>query len=571
MKTSKKKSENTIRKLARIRDKATVPETYLEVIEFPVSDSERGRLELPPSIVNETYAFEKRLRDAGAILPHDGVKELLQDIAKSEAPKQMVYEAHTGWLPGRSGFVLVDDFIGESEQEIIGVNRANSANDPSGRLTKSGTWETWRSTVGEHARLSSLLMCSVCSAFAAPLLGVLGRESFTLCVSGPSRKGKSIATIMGASVVGIGKTTDLITWNITDARLEQRLAGYNDCLFPIDDLSVMKGGGREKYLHIRDNAYKLAQGWSTARHDSYTQAHGGGHEQWRCLVLTSSEVSVRELARTTRQERQRGEAVRLIDLPALEEGADHIFDRAPANEISTDFEGWKINKFAEIADACEKNCGQAYEKYIKFLIAMGSELAPFVQCEVDFFLKHVCDEYDGDLARDVARKFGLLYAGGMLARRCKLLNWDKKELLDAITKCFGNARDLLPDDGVLLRAGIKALKTKLAALPSLSQLATGKASKDQFARLEGYKTRGLWPKYYLIKRDAFNAIFASRTQRNLAVNWLIKMGGITLALQKTSPGAPANVPKAQFPWPDGERRRSYEIIWSPKMNEKASE
>src|ERR1039457_2971504 len=105
MKTSEKKPENTIRKLARIRDKATVPETYLEVIEFPVSDSDRGRLELPPSIVNESYAFEKRLRDAGAILPHDGVKELLQDIAKSEAPKQMVYEAHTGWLPGRSGFV----------------------------------------------------------------------------------------------------------------------------------------------------------------------------------------------------------------------------------------------------------------------------------------------------------------------------------------------------------------------------------------------------------------------------------------------------------------------------------
>ena len=42
MKTSEKKSENTIRKLARIRDKATVPKTYLEVIEFPVSDSERG-------------------------------------------------------------------------------------------------------------------------------------------------------------------------------------------------------------------------------------------------------------------------------------------------------------------------------------------------------------------------------------------------------------------------------------------------------------------------------------------------------------------------------------------------
>jgi len=65
MKKTTKPTE--IKKVARVRDKATGD--YFEVIEFPVSSTERSRLELPPSVVVDVSAFERRLRDAGAILP----------------------------------------------------------------------------------------------------------------------------------------------------------------------------------------------------------------------------------------------------------------------------------------------------------------------------------------------------------------------------------------------------------------------------------------------------------------------------------------------------------------------
>lgn len=48
-----------IKKVARVRDKATGD--YFEVIEFPVSSTERSRLELPPSVVVDVSAFERRL------------------------------------------------------------------------------------------------------------------------------------------------------------------------------------------------------------------------------------------------------------------------------------------------------------------------------------------------------------------------------------------------------------------------------------------------------------------------------------------------------------------------------
>ena len=66
---------------------------------------------------------------------------------------------------------------------------------------------------------------------------------------------------------------------------------------------------------------------------------------------------------------------------------------------------------------------------------------------------------------------------------------------------------------------------------------------------------------YVIKRDAFNSIFGSGTQRALVIEWLIQKQRITLATSKVSAGAPSPKPQGQFIWPDGERRRSIEIVW----------
>ena len=162
-------------------------------------------------------------------------------MAKSDAPEEWVYEARTGWTEDRKAFVLVDGVIGDAATEIIGVNQANAVNDRSGRLSNSGSWKSWRDTVAEPARLSTILMFGICVALAAPLLAVVKRPSFAINIFGRTRIGKSIATLLGASIIGIPRIAEMITWNIKDARLEERIAEFNDALFPIDDLSNMNG------------------------------------------------------------------------------------------------------------------------------------------------------------------------------------------------------------------------------------------------------------------------------------------------------------------------------------------
>ncbi len=553
----------TIYKVARIKDKAT--NTYAEVIKFPVSDSEIGAFELAPSIVNDLKLFEKRLRDAGAILPKNNgeLEELLAAVAKSDAPEERVYEAHTGWTEDRKAFVTVDGIAGEAPSNIVGVNCSNAIEHESGKLWASGTWKDWRDGVGTLARLSSTMMFAICVAFAAPLLAFAKCPPFAICLFARTRVGKSIATLMAASVPGIGRVEDLITWNITDARLEQRLAEYNDTLFPIDDLMGMAGKNKQKYLRIRDLAYKLAQGWATGRHDSFTRAHGGVHEHWRCIVLTSHEKPIRDLARAAKLERQHGEALRLIDVPATFDGLNHAFDRLPANLETGNFQDWKKDTFKKIADACAQNHGKAFKKYIKTLIAHPN-LGKYIQSRTAYFVTKVCDQYDGDVARDVAEKFGLIYSGGRLGIRFGLLPWDKDELLEAITKSYVGARDQLPDDGIALREGIKALRVRLRDLPVLPGAQQANIAAN-FNKVDGYRQRQEGVTRYIIKREVFNSIFTSGTQRTLVIDWLIENQRITLAVPSAHTGAAELKPKGQFIWPDGVRRRSYQIVWPRKQ------
>src|SRR5262249_32261681 len=129
-----------IRKIARIHDKSN--NTYLDVIQFPISNCETSRLELLPSVVNDHSAFSKKLRDAGAVLPKDKtiLKQALETVASSDAPEKWIYEKQTGWLHGRKAFVRVRGVIGNPGAKIIGVNQSKAISHRSGMQSAAGKW-----------------------------------------------------------------------------------------------------------------------------------------------------------------------------------------------------------------------------------------------------------------------------------------------------------------------------------------------------------------------------------------------------------------------------------------------
>ena len=213
--------------------------------------------------------------------------------------------------------------------------------------------------------------------------------------------------------------------------------------------------------------------------------------------------------------------------------------------------------FSRIAQACQVNFGTAFDRFIECLIRSRGDLKETVAERMEEFLRQVRADLDDDLTSDVAKKFALIYAGGSLAIKFGILPWEDCILFDAIRKYFHAAIRELPTDRAALENGIVALRAYLDSLP---KLLANRPRSLKFDDIEGFGTSGWGDHYYLVKCDAFNSIFTSVEQRRLVTDWLIENCLVRLARGQTHKDSVRPV-QAQFMWPDGDRRRSYQITW----------
>jgi hypothetical protein len=527
-------------KTARILNKAK--KTLFDRLEFRTTSGNRETIDLAPSVIDDKRLLKKCLLDADADLPRDKARldALLEGIGSSAPGPAIVYAAKTGWTKDFTGYVRLDKVIGNVSGNIVGFRRSNPS-DPRWLIERSGSIKSWARSIAKPAEASSILMFAISAAFASPLLKIAGRGTFGFCLFAPSRTEKTLATLYAGSVVGLGSTEQLLAWNVTEARLGEQMPEVNDSLAPIDDLMALHGDDKTRYSRMRELAYKLALGAGTGRHSSFSP---NSYEHWKVIVLTSNEHSIREFARRSRRSREPGETIRWIDLPATFDGADTIFDRITYTKEQLVWDQW-FNR-------CKENQGHAFEAFLRRLIGIRETAPQLIEKYVNAFRESAQDDADGRLARDLATKFGLVYAGGRLAIQFGLVPWSKVVLKDAIKKCYRAARDLLPDEGVILRSGRDALLTYCKRLPKLKGL-----QRATCGSLEGLTECRRHYHRCLIKCEKFNSIFATTFQAELVIKWLIADKRVSMAKTETD----TVKMKDQHFWPDGQRRRSLEIFW----------
>lgn len=549
------------RKECQILDRATGKRVV--IISFPNSDGRREKLEISPSALTNHHQLKGALLDRDAELPQDGVaqRELFRALEKAIPGRKKEYAARAGWNKKFTRFALVDRVIRNGRKSrCLGLRAKGGEIDPSGKLSTMGTLDGWRDTVATPAGASSTMMTMISAAFAAPLLAFAGEGSFSINVYGRSRTGKSMTTLAASSVYGIGQSEDLPTWVITDTALGQTLPRFNDMLFPIDDLAAMEGSDREKYNRLHTLAYRLASGLEKGRDEGYMIDRNSRRGKWRSIVLTQYESSISELARKVGIERKQGEALRLIDVPAVLDGSETIFDRAPSGSAAS--ATWREPPYKAIFEGCAAHRGVALDAYVSCLIKKRSRLREIVGDNIARFQKKVRSGHDGDEARDLARKFGLIYAGGRLGVRFGILPWASLNLLDAVAKSYRAARALLPDDGKSLAAGIAAFKRKRRSLPKVEADISRKKFRDAVGdRAIGFRQALPGKNRYVIRVEAFNEIFETDKQAELVESWLTGKGYLTLAKPKDGDKRRA---KDQHIWPDKKRCRSFELIWPTK-------
>ena len=434
---------------------------------------------------------------------------------------------------------------------------ANAAGEP-GQLRRRGNAKQWRDSVGRLALTSSVVMLAICIAFAAPLLTFTKRTSFAICLFGGTRSGKTLASLCAASVIGIGSVDDLVGWRSTDTAIEERLSDFNDTIFVLDDISAMETAERGQYMRLRNFAYMLATNQGKARARFYKASAGVDHGRYRTIVLTSAETSIASLAKCAGRQRFGGEELRLIDLPVAVPGQDHIFDRMPISVLEAHPTKWRSQAYADIVKACGRHHGAAFRAYVTGLVPQRHSLPRKVNRLIRKFVEHVGGSAEGAEARDLAEKFGLIFAGGMMGIELGCVPWTHADVLMAVATCYRRARDRLTDDRQLLKTGLGIVRNALRQLPLH---ATRQTPQVRFERINGYQERLGGTKSCVIKADAFNRLLSDDRQRNLVQRWLLKHRAMAIAQTRAGSRSSGPRPANQFTWPDGKRRRSLKIVW----------
>jgi hypothetical protein len=245
-------------------------------------------------------------------------------------------------------------------------------------------------------------------------------------------------------------------------------------------------------------------------------------------------------------EREIGEAVRLIDVPAFSSGYSNIFDLATHRISVSEAEA----RLADLYNACRRHHGLVFDTYVSKLAAdrqlktkIKSLIGNFVQCNVTA---------DDELViRAIAKKFGLIYAGGQIATELGLTGWNHDELLKAISGTFLGAKSHLPDPSDTLKRGLRALRQGLRSLPKKKGV-----DHKSFGTIMGYELSSTDKTAFVILKHKFNELFETREQAERVTQFLMERNH--LRLRAITQGSRPE-PKQQIIWPDQKRRRSYQI------------
>ncbi len=205
-----------------------------------------------------------------------------------------------------------------------------------------GTLEDWQTKVAALCIGNSRLIFALSTAFAPPLLHLLGEESGGVHLVGPSSIGKTLALRVAASVWGGGGIAGFVKkWRSTVNGLETLAESRCDSLLVLDEIAE---------IPARDAAmatYMLANGVGKKRMAKDGNAKPSA--EWRIIFLSSGEISLANHLASAGEEHRGGQFVRLVEIEADAHCGLGIFNHIGAYANPT-----------LLADELRQNCTQFY-------------------------------------------------------------------------------------------------------------------------------------------------------------------------------------------------------------------
>lgn len=369
----------------------------------------------------DASAVIEKLLDYGAIL-EPGPKNrllLLQYLQTSPALKSRCTK-RLGW--NENTFVYPDVSYQASGLEPV---RFLSESAIDHRFYANGTLDEWRSAVAAPCIGHSRLVFALSAAFAAPLLEVIGEESFGLNIFGSSSKGKTTLLYVAGSVFGGGQRGKYVrSWRATGNGLESVAAVHNSSLLCLDEM------GQVDAREVGEIAYMIGNGSGKIRGTRLGESRTP--HAWRLIYLSTGEVTLRNHMSAVGKRAKTGQEIRLIEIPI-----------EPLRQPNMPGPLGNFHSLAALSDHLRDSSlrffGTPSREFLKALAAQRDNIVPDLNQIIEKF-SFGAKEESSQVAR-VVKKFGLIAAAGELAVALGVLPFDEGECLSATRECYRDWRE----------------------------------------------------------------------------------------------------------------------------------
>lgn len=369
----------------------------------------------------------------------------------------------TGWLNG--SFVLPNKTYGDQTLRFRDIEPS-----PDCPFEIKGALDGWRSEVAAKCKGNSRLIFSLGTAFAAPLLSIVGIESGGFHLVGGTSQGKTTALSVAASVAGI---KEIPHWRTTSNGLESTATAFTHLLLPLDEI------GQAEPKDVGAIAYMLANGQGKSR--MKRDLSRSPVKTWQLLFLSSGEVGLREYLKQAGISIKGGQEVRLPDLPAIPKDSKYgVFESIHGFESPVEF----VNALGR---AIKENHGSAIDAFVARLVVNNQTdgFAKELTNRVFAIASELSANYSDAAISRVAKRFALVQVALELTHSYGLLPFGFDQCGWAVKTMF--------DDWVNARGGDGSIEIK-QALERIEHLFVSNEHSDRMYNLdisEGQTVRNL--------------------------------------------------------------------------------
>ena len=330
-----------------------------------------------------------------------------------------------GWNEG--AFVTPNETFGKGTEPLVFQN--SSAVEAA--MSTSGTLDEWRSSVSSLAVGNTRLIFGISAAFAGTLADITKEDSGGFHLIGSSSSGKSSTLKVAGSVWG-PPNTYVRSWRSTANALEGLAALHNDSTLILDELSQIdpKEAGQASYLLSNGAGKSRATRTGSARQAA----------KWRLIFLSAGEESIASLMTRAGMKANAGQEIRLADIDA-DAGAG-----MGAFECTHQFKS-PAELAVSIKESANRYHGTAGAAWLDRLVNDRQRLEGTLSESLSQFVKKYAPQGSSGQVERVARRFGLVAAGGELATLYGITGWAQGDATAAASKCFASWLELFGGPG----------------------------------------------------------------------------------------------------------------------------